>query len=83
MVLIVDSKTQLLGVITDGDIRRALLNNLRLEVALSEVMNTSPICAEVGTPKEQLIETMEQKGILSIPVVRQVKWLGYRPSSMC
>ncbi|QFU05536.1 D-glycero-alpha-D-manno-heptose 1-phosphate guanylyltransferase [Pseudoalteromonas sp. THAF3] len=76
VVLIVDKQTHLLGVITDGDIRRALLNNLGLEVALSEVMNTSPICAEVGTPKEQLIETMEQKGILSIPVVRQGKVVG-------
>ncbi|TMO43812.1 nucleotidyltransferase family protein [Pseudoalteromonas ruthenica] len=76
VVLIVDKQTHLLGVITDGDIRRALLNNLGLEVALSEVMNTSPIYAEVGTPKEQLIETMEQKGILSIPVVRQGKVVG-------
>lgn len=43
VVLVVDDENHLLGVVTDGDIRRALLKNLGLEVALSEIMNLSPL----------------------------------------
>nr|WP_306173952.1 nucleotidyltransferase family protein [Pseudoalteromonas shioyasakiensis] len=76
VVLIVDESKHLLGVVTDGDIRRALLKNFGLEVAVSEVMNTSPITMQKGTPKEQLIEVMHRKSILSIPIVDDGKVVG-------
>lgn len=76
VVLVVDEENHLLGVVTDGDIRRALLKNLGLEVVLSEIMNLSPITAQRGTSKDQLIELMERKSILSVPLLDKGKVVG-------
>ncbi len=76
VVLVVDDQQKLLGVITDGDIRRALLQNLGLEVPLSHVMNANPITASIGTSRDTLIDIMESKGILSIPIVDDGKIVG-------
>ncbi|EAP95034.1 MULTISPECIES: nucleotidyltransferase family protein [Vibrio] len=71
VVLVINDKGCLIGVVTDGDIRRGLLNKLSLNDEISTVMNTSPITATLGTSREQLIELMELKGILSIPLVSE------------
>ena len=56
LVLIIN-KNKLVGTITDGDIRRALLNNLNLENKCNEIMNDNPKSAkenEVSYIKELL-----------------------------
>ena len=69
VVLVVNEEQELLGVVTDGDIRRGLLNNLPLTESVSEVMNTNPTTAFEGSSREELIELMESRGILSIPLL--------------
>ena len=76
VVLVVDDEQRLLGVVTDGDIRRALLKNLGLEIAVSEIMNTSPITMQKGASKDQLIELMQSKSILSIPIIDEGRVVG-------
>lgn len=76
VALVVDDKQQLIGVVTDGDIRRGLLKNLPLIEGVTSVMNSSPITAVEGTSNEQLIEIMEEKGILSIPILDGRKVVG-------
>ena len=41
LVIVLENK-KLIGTITDGDIRRALLNNLNLDSNCSDIMNTNP-----------------------------------------
>ena len=41
LVIVIENK-KLVGTITDGDIRRALLNNLNLDSNCSDIMNTNP-----------------------------------------
>ena len=43
IVLVVDQKNCLLGTITDGDVRRSLLNGIDLEINISEVMQKKMI----------------------------------------
>ncbi|MEL4420905.1 nucleotidyltransferase family protein [Shewanella algae] len=69
VALVVDNNQHLVGVVTDGDIRRGLLKNLSLAEPVLLVMNPSPTTAKAGTSREDLIEMMEQKGILSIPLL--------------
>nr|WP_086939819.1 nucleotidyltransferase family protein [Thaumasiovibrio occultus] len=69
VVLVVDEAQRLLGVVTDGDIRRGLLKNLPLTETVDKVMNTSPTFAAVGTSRDDLIALMEQRGILSVPLI--------------
>lgn len=71
VAVVVDQKQKLLGMISDGDIRRGLLNDLTLSDSVVKVMNTSPITAKFGASKESLVELMEQKQILSVPLIDQ------------
>ncbi|OUS31474.1 alcohol dehydrogenase [Gammaproteobacteria bacterium 45_16_T64] len=69
VVLVVDENRSLLGTVTDGDIRRGLLNNLQLSAPVSDVMKISPITTSSSTPKSELVELMKREDILSIPVL--------------
>ena len=43
--LITDRENKLLGTVTDGDIRRALLREANMDDPISQVMNIQPITA--------------------------------------
>lgn len=74
--LIVDNEHRLLGVVTDGDIRRGLLKNLPLTADVQEVMNKNPITADSNVSKKELTNLMCKHGILSIPIVENGVVLG-------
>jgi len=69
VALAVSPDRKLLGVITDGDIRRALLSGLSLEEPVSKIMNTSPIIAFNHATKDELVTLMEKHQVLSVPLV--------------
>ena len=71
VAVVVDQKQKLLGIISDGDIRRGLLNDLTLSDSVIKVLNSFPITAKFGASKESLVEVMEQKQILSVPLIDQ------------
>ncbi|OBT10103.1 alcohol dehydrogenase [Vibrio sp. UCD-FRSSP16_10] len=71
VAVVVDKDKKLLGMVTDGDIRRGLLNNLTLADPVVKIMNTNPIAALEGTSKEQLVDLMDKKQILSIPLLNE------------
>ena len=66
LALVVDSKNMLLGTITDGDIRRALIKNISLNACVIEVMNRKPTVVEYGTPKHKLLGLMKKKELHNI-----------------
>ncbi|MBY7915587.1 nucleotidyltransferase family protein [Vibrio fluvialis] len=69
VAVVVDQDRKLLGMITDGDIRRGLLNDLTLTDSVDKVMNPNPVTAKQFTSKDILIELMGQKQILSVPLL--------------
>ena len=69
ILLVVAENKRLIGVATDGDIRRGLLNGGRMEDSIVSVSNSDPFTVSPGNSKEQLIKIMEERGILAIPVV--------------
>ncbi|KIF50422.1 nucleotidyltransferase family protein [Vibrio owensii] len=76
VALVVDNEQHLVGVVTDGDIRRGLLRNLPLTDPIAMVMNTSPTTADVNAEREVLIDLMESKGILSVPLIENYRVVG-------
>lgn len=62
-------KEKLLGTITDGDIRRAILQGKTLENSIEGVFNSSPVCVEVNTPREDILQLALAKNVKHIPVV--------------
>jgi dTDP-glucose pyrophosphorylase len=69
LALVVDLNNRLLGTITDGDIRRALINGIPLSNPISEIMFTTPTVVDCSTSKAQLLELMNAKQLNSIPIL--------------
>ncbi len=69
LVMVVDADDHLLGVLTDGDIRRALLQRVGLETGIIEVMNPHPYTALVGEPRASIRAKLEQHSLLHVPIV--------------
>lgn len=67
--LVVDEEQHLLGVVTDGDVRRAILNNVSLTQSVTAVMNPTPITVSAKMARTELLELMHERSILSLPVV--------------
>jgi hypothetical protein len=59
IALVVNSEQGLTGIVTDGDIRRGLLNGVNLEDSVSKVVNRDFVSADAGSPRENLIELMK------------------------
>tara|TARA_Y100000766_G_scaffold285041_1_gene306034 strand:- start:613 stop:1674 length:1062 start_codon:yes stop_codon:yes gene_type:complete len=69
IAIVIDSNSKIKGVITDGDIRRALLNGKNLETTAPDIMNKSPLTISEFFPIESARNLMITKGISSLPVV--------------
>jgi len=69
ILLVVDHAGKLLGSVTDGDIRRAILQGFDLNGLVSEVMNPSPISVIKGAPRDVVLFLMQSKSIHCIPIV--------------
>jgi len=76
LALVVDDSNTLLGVVTDGDIRRALIRHERMDSPIENVMNSSPLVAKQGTSRNKLLNLMNSKGINAIPLVSEGKLVG-------
>jgi dTDP-glucose pyrophosphorylase len=69
IVLIVDRNQRFLGTISDGDIRRGLLKGLKLEHALTQIVNHNPIVVPITFDSSTVIQIMQSNGIRQIPIV--------------
>lgn len=69
IAIVVDEQRRLLGTLTDGDVRRALLKHLPLSVPVRRVMCATPQTAEPGWSRERALSVMESKQLLQLPVV--------------
>lgn len=70
-VLVLGPEQQLLGSITDGDIRRALLAGFTLDSAAETVMNRSPVSVDINTHANRILEIMTESGIRHMPVTTE------------
>ncbi|MBT4540751.1 NAD-dependent epimerase/dehydratase family protein [Candidatus Woesearchaeota archaeon] len=71
--IVVDESKRLIGVVTDGDIRRGILSGIDINEQVSKIMNDNPFFVKSSTSKEEIITTLKEKGILNAPVVDENK----------
>jgi dTDP-glucose pyrophosphorylase len=69
IALVVDKDRRLLGTVTDGDVRRGLLQGLSLEETASKVMNQHPTIAGLADDRGTLLAAMHQQQIYHVPLV--------------
>lgn len=76
LALVLDEDERLLGTITDGDVRRAVLAGTSLESPLRKLLDEraltpypQPITAPVGTSIPDLLHVMNERGVRHIPLL--------------
>lgn len=69
IVLVVDDNNKLVGTVTDGDVRRAVLSGKQFSENVQNIMARAPITIVEGAPKEELITKMVESRIRQIIIV--------------
>ena len=69
IAVVCDAEGQVLGTVTDGDVRRAILRGADLDSAVSESMNASPLSAPASTPDHELATLLQDRGLEAMPLV--------------
>lgn len=67
--LVVNGESKLLGTVTDGDIRRALLREANMADLVSKVMNAQPVSSTHLASRDQRLELMRQYDLTAIPIL--------------
>jgi dTDP-glucose pyrophosphorylase len=76
--LVVDAQERLLGTVTDGDIRRAMLADVQLDASVGVLLERQkelhedrpiPLTAPVGTHPAELVALMQRYDVRQIPIV--------------
>ena len=68
IALVVDGP-RLVGILTDGDVRRALLSGESMDTPLEAYVNPNFISVEADAPRAQVLDTMQALGISAIPII--------------
>lgn len=74
IAIVVNQDHTILGVVTDGDIRRALLRGLSLKAEVQNVMNTNPLVMSDDVSHEEILLLAKSRGILALPVTENGKF---------
>ncbi|EAR23503.1 putative mannose-1-phosphate guanyltransferase [Nitrococcus mobilis Nb-231] len=69
VALVADDAHRLLGVVTDGDIRRAILRGVELQAPTSTIMNPKPHTLPQHKPRREILAYMRRYSLRQVPVV--------------
>ena len=69
VALVVDGERRLLGLVTDGDLRKAILRGVSLDAKVSEAMNRAPVVAAPGLAPADALAIMRSRSIRHLPSV--------------
>jgi len=76
IALVLDEQRHLIGTVTDGDIRRAILAGMNLDLSISELLQqrqpgfaSGAITAPLGTDDTTLLHLMSENDVRHIPLV--------------
>lgn len=76
IALVVDKERRLLGTVTDGDIRRAILAKINLEKPVTELLTRKagspypqPVTASVGTKRDKILALIQEHSVRHVPLL--------------
>lgn len=81
IAIVVAKDGRLVGLLSDGDIRRALLNGFTLESPISGIINRRPLSMPETATREEILAVMGRHSIRQIPLVdkdgraTQIAWI--------
>jgi len=68
-VMVVDDDGRLVGIVTDGDIRRGFLRGVGIDGRVAELMNRQPVTAPAGVARDAALALMQHRTLRHLPVV--------------
>lgn len=71
IVLAVSDNEQLIGTLTDGDIRRAFLKGLTMDTVIDNIVKKSPLVVPPEINRDSVLQLMQANKIHQLPVVDQ------------
>lgn len=71
IALLIDDDRRLVGVLTDGDVRRALLGGQNLEAPALAWATRAPVTVPSGTDRARVLRLMRARRVSQIPVLDQ------------
>lgn len=71
IALVIDKNKRLIGTISDGDIRRAILQGKDLNACIDDVLNCDFIYATTGDSREKILQLAKHNKIYQIPIVNE------------
>jgi dTDP-glucose pyrophosphorylase len=72
-VMVLSKQDELLGVVTDGDIRRGILKNIPLTASVDVIMNRNPLTMDENVSKKEAFDFLQSKHITHVPLVNSSK----------
>ena len=69
VALVADSAGRLIGVVTDGDVRRAILRGVTLDSPTSAVMSLHPKTLRVGASRDEILAFMRLHVVRQVPLL--------------
>src|SRR3989344_9086251 len=68
--LIVDDENKLLGLVSEGDIRRAIISGHDIKSKISDIMNKNPVTVDNNVSNEEIINLMINRNVAGkIPIL--------------
>jgi nucleoside-diphosphate-sugar epimerase len=71
VALVVNKERKLLGLVTDGDIRRAIINGEGINTPITTIMNESPAAIKENYSPEEVTNTIKGKPINNLPILNE------------
>ena len=78
IIVILDSKKNVVGTVTDGDIRRVLNKRNFLDKKLFEVSNKQSTCANFNYSNYKIEELFTKSGVNYVPIIKNKKLVGIK-----
>ena len=69
VLIVVDDEDRILGIVTDGDMRRAIIKGLDFKTPIQDIMTKNPIVISYKSNKEEVLQSMKKYEVRHIPVV--------------
>jgi nucleoside-diphosphate-sugar epimerase len=69
IALIVDRSEKLVGILTDGDVRRAIINGAKLSAPVSGIMKKRPVVIYNDKPSKRVEKLIPLDGSLKVPIL--------------
>lgn len=73
VALVLHDDGRLAGMLSDGDVRRAILRSCDLNTPVAEIMNLNPVTAHICTSTHDLMALMRRGGLHHIPLLDDEK----------